>query len=150
MRPIPFRFATPLAIISFCSVLASSLNAQTNFAVLTSDGAWTWFNDPRAIFHNGILYFGYVRSSDGRSSLNTFSLQSGQTSNLWTSSLTETDDHDNSGLLSKQDGTLFANYSRHQDDQFFTYRLSSSTNPVSSADWGPEQTNNTGCWSAQA
>jgi hypothetical protein len=32
--------------------------AQTNFAILTSDGAWTWYNDPRAVFHNGILYFG--------------------------------------------------------------------------------------------
>jgi autotransporter-associated beta strand protein len=133
--------ATVLATVAFWNITAW---AQTNFAVLAGDGAWTWFNDPRALFYNGTLYFGYVRASDGRSALNTFNLQSGQTSNLWTSSLTQTDDHDNAGLLAKQDGTLLAIYSRHQSDQFFTYRLSGSTNPVSAADWGAERTNNTG------
>jgi autotransporter-associated beta strand protein len=113
--------------------------AQTNFATLVPDGVWTWFNDPRAVFHNGTLYFGYVRSSDGRSVLSQFNLQTGQTTNLWTSSLTETDDHDVSGLQVKQDGTLLAIWARHGGDQFFSYRLSSSTNPVSPADWGAEQ-----------
>src|SRR6516162_6886840 len=127
------RLALVILLTLAASLLTSSVIAQTNFATLTSDGGWTWFNDPRAVFHNGVLYFGYVRSSDARSALSQFNLQSGQTTNLWTSSLTERDDHDNCGLLSKQDGTLFANYSRHQDDQFFTYRLSASTNPVSSA-----------------
>jgi hypothetical protein len=117
--------------------------AQTNFATLVNDGAWTWYNDPRALFHNGMLYFGYVRSSDGSSCLNVFNLQSGQTTNLWVSSRKETDDHDVSGLLTKQDGTMLAIYSRHQTDQFFTCRLSTSTNPATAADWGPEHTNTT-------
>jgi autotransporter-associated beta strand protein len=125
-------------------LLSLSSFAQTNFAVLTSDGAWTWFNDPRALFNNGNLYFGYVRSSDGSSCLNVFNLQSGQTTNLWVSSRKETDDHDVSGLVVKQDGTMLAIYSRHQTDQFFTCRLSTTTNPVSASAWGPEQTNNTG------
>jgi autotransporter-associated beta strand protein len=135
-----------LAAVFICSfVLVPGLSpAQTNFATLIADGAWTWFNDPRAIFHNGALYFGYVRSSDGRSALNAFNLQSSQTTNLWASSLTQTDDHDVAGLLAKQDGTLLAIYSRHQSDQFFTCRLSANTNPVSTADWGAERTNNTG------
>jgi len=133
-----------IRLAALAALVAGTAGAQTNFATLLTDGAWTWFNDPRAIFHNGILYFGYVRASDGRSALNTFNLASGQTSNLWTSSLTQVDDHDDPGLLAKQDGTLLAIYSRHQSDQFFTYRLSSSTNPVSAANWGAEQTNNTG------
>jgi hypothetical protein len=118
--------------------------AQTNFATLASDGAWTWFNDPRALFNHGTLYFGYKRFADGRSVLSTLNLGTGAVSNLWSSSLTERDDHDVPGLLVKQDGTMLAIYSRHQDDQFFNYRLSTTANPVSSADWGAEQRNDTG------
>jgi hypothetical protein len=129
------------AIASFC---ASQASAQTNFATLAADGAWTWFNDPRAVYNNGALYFGYNRAADGKVVLSTLNLQTGAISNLWTSTLTETDDHDLPGLLTRQDGKMLAIYSRHQTDQFFTCRLSSSSNPVSAADWGPEQRNNTG------
>src|SRR6516225_8011659 len=90
-------------VLCLCATWPIGSWAQTNFAVLVNDGAWTWFNDPRAVFHNGMLYFGYVRSSDGRSTLSELDLRSGQVTNLWTSSLTQTDDHDDCGLLVKQD-----------------------------------------------
>jgi autotransporter-associated beta strand protein len=134
---------TAVCLVAGLLLLASSSFAQTNFAALVSDGAWTWFNDPRALFNHGNLYFGYVRDSDGSSCLNVFNLQSGQTTNLWVSSLKETDDHDVCGLLPRSDGLMLAIYSRHQTDQFFTCRLSNSTNPVAPADWGPEYTNTT-------
>jgi len=116
--------------------------AQTNFATLTSDGGWCWFSDPRALFHNGTLYFGCVRS-DGHSVLNTFNLLTGKMTNLWVSSLTEFDDHDVCGLQVRQDNTLLALWSRHGGDTFFSYRQSTSTNPVSPSDWGAEQQANT-------
>jgi hypothetical protein len=137
-----------IALAGWLCLAACSAAAQTNFAVLVNDGAWTWFNDPRAIFHNGVLYFGYNRAADGRVVLSRLNLQNGGVTNLWTSSLKLEDDHDLPGLLQKQDGTLLAIYSRHQNDQFFTYRLSTSTNPVSPSDWGPEQTNNTRTFAA--
>src|SRR6266567_6769052 len=115
-------------------------DAQTNFAVLTSDGAWTWYNDPRALFYNGNFYFGYVRNADGRSVLSAFNPTNGAKTDLFTSSRTEIDDHDVSGLLVKQDGTMLAVYARHGTDQFFAYRLSTSTNPATAAEWGAEQT----------
>ena len=59
--------------------------------------------------------------------------------NLWISSLTEFDDHDVCGMQVRQDGTIFANWARHGGDPFFCYRISTSTNPVSPADWGAEQ-----------
>jgi autotransporter-associated beta strand protein len=119
-------------------------SAQTNFVVLANDGAWTWFNDPRALFGNGNLYFAYNRAADGSAVLSALNLQSGVVTNLWTGSLKLVDDHYVPGLLVKQDGTMLAIYSRHQNDQFFMYRLSTSTNPVTAADWGAEQRNNTG------
>ncbi|MEY4387902.1 MAG: hypothetical protein RLY20_3185, partial [Verrucomicrobiota bacterium] len=117
---------------------AQSSLAQTNFATLIGDGAWTWYNDPRALFLNGKLYLGYVRA-DGKSALNVFNLSTGASSNLWISGFTEVDDHDNPGLLVKQDKTLLAVYSRHGTANTFSYRRSVTTNPVAPADWAPEQ-----------
>src|SRR5947209_20273172 len=103
-----------------CLLFALSLpllsRGQTNFAILTSDGAWTWYNDPRALYHNGILYFGYVHNDDGKSVLSALNPTNGIKTDLWTSTLTQSDDHDNPGLLVKQDGTMLAIYARHGTD----------------------------------
>jgi hypothetical protein len=118
---------------------------QTKPVVLATDGAWTWFNDPRAVFHNGIVYFGYVRNSDGRTVLSVFNPQSEKTTELWASTLQQKDDHNNPGLLVKQDGTMLAIHARHGTDHFFSYRLSKNSNPTAPADWVAEQTiTNTG------
>jgi hypothetical protein len=103
---------------------------QTNFATLTSDGAWTWYNDDRALFHNGKLYFGFVRASDGKSTVSSFDLTTGRTTNLWNSGFTQLDDHNNPALLVKQDGRLLSAYSRHLSDQYFSYRTSNSSDPA--------------------
>lgn len=113
--------------------------AQTNFATLASDGAWTWYNDPRALFQNGKLYFGYVRAGGSKSALSVFDLSTGFTSNLWDSGFTQLDDHNNPGLLAKQDGRLLAIYSRHISDQYYSYRTSSSATPTNTAGWNAEQ-----------
>src|SRR5512140_3601325 len=96
------RFATALLGISAFFALQIGAAAQTNFATLVNDGAWTWYNDPRALYHNGLLYFGYVRSGDGRSTLSVFNPTNGGRTELWASTLTQGDDHDNPGLLAKQ------------------------------------------------
>ena len=142
---MPSRFTILLYV--FALALAGGLaplQGQTNLAVLANDGAWTWFNDPRALFNNGTLYFSYDRFSDGKTVLSTLNLQTGGVTNLWTGSLASQDDHNVAGLLPKQDGTMLAVYSRHGQDQFFCYRLSTSANPVSPSAWGAEQRNNTG------
>jgi hypothetical protein len=94
---ILFGVSLPLAVI-----------AQTNFAILSPDGAWTWYNDPRAVLHNGILYFGYDRNGDGKTVLSAFNPQTGAKTDLFTSTRTEKDDHDVPGLLVKQDGAMRA------------------------------------------
>ena len=131
-------FRPPLFVCAILLVQTLRAPAQTNFATLVPDGAWTWFNDPRAIFQNGKLYFGYVRAADSKTTLSVFDLVTGRTSNLWVAGFTQFDDHDNPGLLAKQDGTLLANYSRHASDQYFSYRTSASTNPLTGADWNGE------------
>lgn len=134
------RRPPPGALLAAACLLACTAPAQTNFALLASDGAWTWYNDPRALFHNGSLYFGSVRFADGKSVLNVFNPRTGQTSNLWAATRTEHDDHDVPALLPEHDGTLLAIYARHARDQFFAFRRSLTTNPITAADWGAEQT----------
>src|SRR5215831_1674417 len=64
---VPRRIALlPLLILSVILAFSLPCPAQTNFAVLANDGAWTWYNDPRALFHHGLVYFGYVRNGDGK------------------------------------------------------------------------------------
>jgi hypothetical protein len=131
-------------IVQVFFLTTGGLRAQTNLAVLANDGAWTWFNDPRAIFYNGTLYFCYNRFGDGATVLSTFNLQTGGSSNIWTGNLLEKDDHYVSGLLPKTDGTMLSVYSRHGADQFYLDRLSTSTNPITSSNWAAELTNNPG------
>ena len=127
-------------ILTLCGSLASRALAQTNVATLAPDGAWTWYNDPRALFQGGTLYFGYVRSGDGRPALSAYDPLSGTATSLWSSSWTERDDHDNPGLLRLQDGRLLALYAHHGSTTYFNYRTSLTTNPVAAADWSGEQT----------
>ncbi len=113
--------------------------AQSSLLTLAPDGAYTWYNDPRALFHNGNLYFGFVRS-DGESTLSVLDMQTGNIRSLWTSTWSQYDDHDNPGLLSLQDGRMLAIYARHGTANTFSYRLSLTADPVNSMLWGPEQT----------
>ncbi len=119
--------------------LSASAAAQSHLLTLAMNGAWTWFNDPRALFHNGALYFGCVRS-DGASTLNVLDMRNGTTRSLWTSTWSQYDDHDNAGLLSLQDGRLLAIYARHGSTTTFSYRLSLTADPTTPAAWGAEQT----------
>ena len=139
--PARMRRSAGLALLVLLAAVRPAV-AQTNFATLAADGGWCWFSDPRALFHNGALYFGCVRS-DGHSTLNLFNLQTGRMTNLWISSLTEFDDHDACGLQVRPDNSLLALWSRHGGDTFFSYRQSLDTNPVTPADWGPELQANT-------
>src|SRR5690349_7864781 len=109
--------------LNLCACLTCAL-AQSNLITLAPDGAWTWFNDPRALFRNGILFFGCVRGGDGRVVLSAFNPASRQRTDLWTSELIQKDDHDNPGLLAMQDGRMLAIYARHGSDRFFSYRIS--------------------------
>lgn len=120
--------------------LVGEAGAQTNAVVLAADGAWTWYNDPRALFHQGVLYAGYVRAADGRAALTAYDPASGTATSLWASSWVQNDDHNNPALLPLEDGRLLALHARHSTESRFYTRLSLATNPATSSDWAAEQT----------
>jgi|ERR1041385_5441205 hypothetical protein len=119
MRPWFLTLSRAPAFIIFIAsfFLPFSSLSQTNFVALRPDGAWTWYNDPRALFHNGVLYFGYVRARDSKTVLSAYDLKTGLITDLRTRGFSQL----------------------HGTDQTFSYRFSNTTNPVSPADWGAEQ-----------
>ncbi len=103
------------------------------------DGAWTWFNDERAIVHRGSLFSGYVRS-DGRVGVTRFDLATGETHPmvLGTERSREEDDHNNPSLTPLPDGRLLALYSRHHTAEEFYQRVSKVPLPSRDEDWEEE------------
>lgn len=106
---------------------------------INSDGAWTWFNDERAIFHNGSLFSGYVKA-DGRYGITRRNLSTGSNAETIISTATsaEQDDHNNPSLTVLPDGKLLTLYSKHGGESRFYRRTSLNTAPNSLADWSSE------------
>ena len=106
---------------------------------IASNGAWTWFNDERAIWHLGKLYSGYVLS-DGRYGITRYDPASNTSSEsiISTGSSQEQDDHNNPSITILPDNRLLIIYSKHITDDNFYHRTSLVTEPATLADWGPE------------
>jgi hypothetical protein len=113
---------------------------------IAPDGAWTWFNDERAIvLPNGNILAGYVRS-DGRVAVTNFNPDTGEghESVLSGEGAVEVDDHNNPSLTLLPDNRLLAVYSRHHPDTFFFWRVSRNADPRSTADWSEQRVQQVG------
>lgn len=108
-------------------------------AEIAPDGAWTWFNDERAIIHHGAIFAGYVRS-DGHYGVTRYNLADGKASHatISTGVSAQRDDHNNPSLAALPDGRLLALYSKHHAENHFYQRVSKISRPASDADWEPE------------
>lgn len=112
---------------------AQSKNVQT----IVEDGAWTWFNDERALWIEDKLYIGYVRK-DGRVALTCFDVRKGVSAETLLSSWRERDDHNNPALFHRADGKLLVAYASHGSRSRWFYRISRVPNPVRAHDWDDE------------
>lgn len=108
---------------------------------IAPDGAWTWFNDERAIIHQGSLFSGYVLS-DGRYGVTRYDFADGKAYHMIisTSSSQQQDDHNNPSLTVLPDGRILAVYSKHVGPAVFYQRTSNVPRPATNADWGAEIT----------
>lgn len=109
-------------------------------AEVAPDGAWTWFNDERAMFHQGYLYAGYVRS-DGHVGISRFDPTTATSSHtqLSTAKSIQRDDHNNPSITPLSDGRLLVVYSKHNGAPEFYTRTSITADPATDVDWGAEQ-----------
>ena len=103
---------------------------------LNTDGAWCWFNDPRAIYHKGEkeqTYFSWVNSV-GDIVIAAYNHGTGAYTEHTLHHRLEVDDHDNPAILIRNDGRIIVYYSKHTTGPVYQYI---STNPEDITSWGP-------------
>lgn len=104
---------------------------------LNADGAWCWFNDPRAIYYKGIheqTYISWVNRS-GDIMIGAYDHTTGQYHEKMLFPKLEADDHDNPALFIRNDGRLIVFFSKHTTAP--GHRLI-STNPEDISSWGED------------
>ena len=105
----------------------------------TAGGAWSWFGDPRAVYHEGIhrrTYTGWV-APDGSIQVASYDHDSGRQVIVTLKSRLQIDDHDNPSILVQPDGRLLVFWSTHAGPTMWYRR---SLRPEDVTAWEPEQT----------
>lgn len=124
------RVSTVLSLVASCVVLAAAVPQEDRVVVLSDDGGWSWYQDERAVVHEGTLYVGAVASGvhdparEGNVELIAHDLATRKTRIVVLHERLERDDHDVPALLVRPDGRLLAVYARHGTDQLMRYRIS--------------------------
>lgn len=114
--------------------------------VLNDNGGWCWFQDERALVHDGKLWFGSVASGRGAGAnarvgnieLTVRDLARGTTTRSVLHPHLEEDDHNAPALYVRPDGRVLAVYGKHSRDRFCRWRITEE--PGDPSAWRPEQT----------
>lgn len=107
--------------------IAPSDNAMPT--VVTSEGAWCWFADPRALHYENAdgsinsTYIGYI-DVHGNIKAMQYDFNTGEQTEVLVRSYFQPDDHNNPTFLVLPDERVMIFYSRHTDEPCFYYRLS--------------------------
>jgi hypothetical protein len=123
------------------SVACSDLPDITTFA---TNGGWCWYQDERAIVHDGRLIFATVAGATARGYeagdvvITSYDLEFGETANFELYDQFQSDDHDVPALLLLADGRYLAVYSKHGNDSLSRYRVTERPGDIST--WQTERT----------
>ena len=105
--------------------LASMFKKPFQPRLVATDGAWTWYNDERVIFHNNIFFAGYVKR-DGKSAFTAYSVEKWSSCHAQKEKILSTwnwsDDHNNPAFLPLKDDRILACYATHGRTKEFNQR----------------------------
>jgi len=135
--------ANPAHLLAVDDVNLGSLFTLTNTST-APNGAWSWFEDERAIVDTSGTTPRLIVSSvsdgggaeEGDIDLLWRNLSTGSQGQFELNDTLQADDHDSAALYVRPDGRYVAAYGRHGNDDFMRYRV--STNPNDPTAWGPE------------
>jgi hypothetical protein len=103
------------------------------------NGAWSWFADPRAVYHQGLhrrTFVGWVTSS-GDVQVGSYDHDTGVRVVATVKARFQVDDHANPSLLVRPDGHLLIFWSGHGGGTMYSRR---SAQPEEIGSWEPERT----------
>ncbi|MDD3078502.1 MAG: BNR-4 repeat-containing protein [Paludibacter sp.] len=104
---------------------------------ITSEGAWCWFADPRALHYqneSGTInntYIGYI-DVHGNIKATQQNFNTGKNNEVLIRSYFQPDDHDSPSFLVLPDERIMIFYSRHTDEACFYYRISKKPGDITS------------------
>jgi hypothetical protein len=145
-----------LMLSAFAAALLGSLfsvqpaeypKAGAACATLATQGIWTWYQDPRAIYYKGthektyVTYFSTYQNP-GAAAIASYDHATGEIDTFFLKTNWGYDDHNNPSLLVLPNGHLISFYSEHNGGAWFTR---TSTNAEDITSWGPELKVNEGC-----
>ena len=133
------------AALCACTLALSALPAHAqsvpktgaNFTSITTNGAWTWYGNPVAVYHEGKhkkTYLGWI-SNNGIVSVGSYDHVTGDTATKVLRTNYQADDHNHPSLLVRPDGRLMVFFSGHDGN---TLSLYVSTNPEDISAFDPE------------
>lgn len=122
-------FLAFILLLSSCSENKLVPKPASEYPILTNDGAWCWFSDPRAIYHHtadgSSIITGWVKQ-DGTIEAGELNLISGTHSSKILFDKMERDDHDNPAFVECKDGSVLAHYTRHGDGAVYQNKTDKS------------------------
>ncbi len=109
-----------------------------DFTVFMKEGGWCWYQDPRAIAHDGKLFMGSVRGNGkGEALVGIYDLNTRKSLGSVTMHPSfDRDDHNSPVFHVQTNGSILAVYARHGRDNIHYYRESDPGNPLQ---WSDEQ-----------
>lgn len=128
-------------VITLILVAALSLSAS-EVRVLAPDGAWTWYNDERAIVVGRVLVIASMNSL-GQAQVHLYRLNPpagvAATEEFTLSSWQSRDDHNGPALIRLDDGRILAAYAKHNLEGKWYWRLADFNDRSQQLTWAPEQ-----------
>lgn len=114
-----------------------------NLVTFNDNGAWSWFEDERAVITNGKILVGSISNSAGTAArkgyaeVASYTLANGFTHRSVLRTGMQNNDHNSPVLHVRPDGRILTAYSDHDIFRGKYFRV--STNPGDTASWQPEQ-----------
>ena len=114
-----------------CSAQYDRAADPHEFTVFMKDGGWCWYQDPRAILHDGkVIILGSVKGNGaGEALIGVYDLKQNKALGSFTAHPKfDKDDHNSPVFFARPDNRLVAVYARHNRDQQHCYRISAPGN----------------------
>jgi len=111
--------------------------ADGQMVTFMEHAGWCWYQDPRAIVHDGTLFIGAVRGNgSGAAHVGVFDLSTMKPlGTVLMQDNFDRDDHNSPVFHVRDDGSVLATYAKHHRDQFHYSRISDSSDPLT---WSEE------------